>query len=127
MSPIIERKYPNGTTAYGIRWTDETGIGRKRFSKKWTKTQARAALARVEEQLACGIATRGTLARREGQVVTRKQVYRDVWGFAVMPRSTRTLESHVSRLRCKIAVVPETGITIGAVWGTGRRLTAGPP
>jgi integrase len=58
MSPIIERTYPNGTTAYGIRWTDETGVDRKRFSKKWTKTQARAALAKIEEQLACGIATR---------------------------------------------------------------------
>ena len=34
MSPIIERTYPNGTTAYGIRWTDETGVDRKRFSKK---------------------------------------------------------------------------------------------
>jgi integrase len=58
MSPIIERKNPGGGTVYGIRWTDETGVDRKRFSRRWTKTQARAELARVEQAIAVGVATR---------------------------------------------------------------------
>lgn len=58
MSPIIERTYPNGVTAYGIRWTDETGVDRKRFSRARTKTQARIELSNVEEKIALGVATR---------------------------------------------------------------------
>lgn len=58
MSPIIERKNPNGTIVYGIRWTDETGVDRKRTSRTWTKTQARAELAKIEQNLAIGVATR---------------------------------------------------------------------
>jgi integrase len=58
MSPIVERTYPNGTVTYGIRWTDENGVDRKQSSKKWTKTQAKAALADIEERLDSGVATR---------------------------------------------------------------------
>lgn len=58
MSPIIERTNPTGGVVYGIRWTDETGVDRKRFSRKWTKTQAKAALAEIEERLDAGVATR---------------------------------------------------------------------
>lgn len=58
MSPIIERKNPKGATCYGIRWTDEGGVDRKRFSRAWTKAQAKAELAKVEGNLASGVATR---------------------------------------------------------------------
>jgi integrase len=58
MTPVIERTYTNGTTTYGIRWTDETGVDRKRFSRKWSKTQARVELAKIERNLAFGVATR---------------------------------------------------------------------
>lgn len=61
MSPIIERRNPRGGLVYGIRWTDETGVDRRRFSRRWTKTQARAELAKVEQNLASGVATRVTM------------------------------------------------------------------
>jgi len=47
MGRIIERTYANGKTAYGIRWTDEDGRDRKRYSHDWTKALARAELAQI--------------------------------------------------------------------------------
>lgn len=67
------------------------------------------------------------LAKRPDDVITKKRLYLDVWGYQTMPRSTRTIESHVSRLRCKIAAVEGSEITIENVWGTGWRLRAGSP
>lgn len=58
MSPIIERTNKAGGVVHGIRWTDEHGVDRKRYSRRWTKTQAKHELATVEQNLAAGVATR---------------------------------------------------------------------
>lgn len=63
------------------------------------------------------------MAQRAGELVSKKQLYLDVWGFQVMPRSTRTVDSHVSRLRCKInAIGANASVVIDNVWGSGWRL-----
>jgi DNA-binding response OmpR family regulator len=47
---------------------------------------------------------------------------RDVWGFKLMG-STRTLDSHASRLRRKLAPVAKGRRWVVNVWGVGYRLT----
>jgi len=65
------------------------------------------------------------LAKRPDAVVTKKQLYQDVWGFQIMPRGTRTVDSHVSRLRRKLSAVDGNAIVIEAAWGTGWRFRPG--
>jgi len=62
------------------------------------------------------------LARDPVRVFTKEELLRDVWGFQLMG-STRTLDSHASRVRRKL--VPATGGRrwIVNVWGVGYRLT----
>ncbi|MCW2920496.1 MAG: two component transcriptional regulator, winged helix family [Thermoleophilia bacterium] len=69
------------------------------------------------------------LAERTDEVVTKRRLYLDVWGYPVMPRTTRTVDSHVSRLRRKIAASGANNcVVIDNVWGTGWRLrSAGGP
>jgi DNA-binding response OmpR family regulator len=56
------------------------------------------------------------------RVFTKEQLLREVWGFRSLGR-TRTLDSHASRLRRKLAAaVP--GIFVLNVWGVGYRLLA---
>lgn len=65
------------------------------------------------------------LAGRPGELVTKKQLYKDIWCFQIMPRSTRTVDSHVSRLRCKLSRVDGSSIVIDNVRGLGWRLLTG--
>jgi len=48
MGRIIERTNTSGQTIYGIRWTDEHGKDRKRYSRGWTKAAAQTELAATE-------------------------------------------------------------------------------
>jgi DNA-binding response OmpR family regulator len=60
------------------------------------------------------------LAEEPTRVFTKEELLRDVWGFKLMG-STRTLDSHASRLRRKL---PASGRRwIVNVWGIGYRLT----
>jgi DNA-binding response OmpR family regulator len=63
------------------------------------------------------------LARDPGRVHTKQELLRDVWGYASHGR-TRTVDSHASRLRRKLAAAgaPERYVT--NVWGIGYRLLA---
>jgi DNA-binding response OmpR family regulator len=61
-----------------------------------------------------------TLAEDPTRVFTKEELLRDVWGFELMG-STRTLDSHASRLRRKL--VPSGRRWIVNVWGVGYRLT----
>ena len=54
------------------------------------------------------------------RVFTKEQLLRDVWGFRSLGR-TRTLDSHASRLRRKLAAAG-AGIVVVNVWGVGYRL-----
>jgi DNA-binding response OmpR family regulator len=60
------------------------------------------------------------LAAEPHRVFTREQLLRSVWGFQTFGR-TRTLDSHVSRLRQKLRS-PEEGKLLINVWGVGYRL-----
>jgi DNA-binding response OmpR family regulator len=60
------------------------------------------------------------LASEPARVFTKEELLRDVWGFKLMG-STRTLDSHASRLRRKLA--PSGRRWIVNVWGVGYRLT----
>jgi DNA-binding response OmpR family regulator len=60
------------------------------------------------------------LARDPGRVFTKEQLLREVWGFRSLGR-TRTLDSHASRLRRKLAAAG--GDFVRNVWGVGYSLT----
>ncbi len=63
-----------------------------------------------------------TLAAAPTRTFTREELLREVWGFKSMG-TTRTLDSHASRLRRKLAV-GRTVFVIN-VWGIGYRLLDG--
>jgi len=60
------------------------------------------------------------LAEQPARVFTKEELLREVWGFRAMGR-TRTLDSHASRLRRKIAAVTDTPYVLNE-WGVGYRL-----
>ncbi|MGD9734751.1 MAG: winged helix-turn-helix domain-containing protein [Solirubrobacterales bacterium] len=61
------------------------------------------------------------LAERPGEVVTKEDLLRRVWGYAGRAR-TRTVDSHASRLRRTLHDAGAAGTTIVNVWGIGYRL-----
>ena len=60
------------------------------------------------------------LASDPERVFTREQLLRDVWGYRSY-MATRTLESHASRVRCKLAAAGLPGWVVN-VWGVGYKL-----
>jgi DNA-binding response OmpR family regulator len=60
------------------------------------------------------------LASDPDRVFTREQLLRDVWGFRTYV-PTRTLESHASRVRRKLASAGLSGWIVN-VWGVGYKL-----
>lgn len=60
------------------------------------------------------------LAREPTRVFTKDELLRDVWGFRSLGR-TRTLDSHASRLRRRLAEVGDTPYVLNE-WGVGYRL-----
>jgi DNA-binding response OmpR family regulator len=61
-----------------------------------------------------------TLAAEPTRVFSKEELLRDVWGFKLMG-STRTLDSHASRLRRKLGSSGRRWVI--NVWGVGYRLT----
>ncbi len=60
------------------------------------------------------------LAADPRRVCTKEELLRDVWGFrSLVP--TRTVDSHASRLRRKLAALAKTPFVIN-VWGIGYKL-----
>jgi DNA-binding response OmpR family regulator len=60
------------------------------------------------------------LAEQPTRVWTKDELLREVWGFRSLGR-TRTLDSHASRVRRRIAELTETPYVINE-WGVGYRL-----
>jgi DNA-binding response OmpR family regulator len=60
------------------------------------------------------------LATEPIRVFTKEELLRDVWGFRSLGR-TRTLDSHASRLRRKLAAETDTPYVLNE-WGVGYRL-----
>jgi DNA-binding response OmpR family regulator len=64
------------------------------------------------------------LARDPTRVFSRAELLRDVWGYPSRDVS-RTVESHASRLRCKLAAAGAVG-WVPSTWGVGYCLAARP-
>jgi len=60
------------------------------------------------------------MAQDPDRVFTREQLLRDVWGYRTFV-PTRTVESHASRVRCKLAAAGLPGWVVNE-WGVGYRL-----
>jgi DNA-binding response OmpR family regulator len=60
------------------------------------------------------------LASDARRVFTKQELLRDVWDFRA-PARTRTLDSHASRLRKRLATAGGRGFVVN-VWGVGYRL-----
>jgi DNA-binding response OmpR family regulator len=60
------------------------------------------------------------LASEPRRVFTKDELLRDIWGFRTHCR-TRTLDSHVSRLRSKLCRAPDDRYVVN-VWGVGYKL-----
>jgi len=60
------------------------------------------------------------MAEDPDRVLTRELLLRDVWGYRTFV-PTRTVESHASRVRCKLAAAGLPGWIVN-VWGVGYKL-----
>lgn len=78
---------------------------------------------RVLDLSAKEFALLATLARDPMRVHTKDELLRDVWGYRGAGR-TRTVDSHASRLRRKLAAHGAGRGWIANVWGVGYRLLA---
>jgi DNA-binding response OmpR family regulator len=85
-----------------------------RAARRVTVAGAGVALAAKEYDLLV------KLASEPARVFTKEQLLREVWGFRSLGR-TRTLDSHASRLRRKLAAAG--GDFVRNVWGVGYSLT----
>ena len=82
----------------------------------------RATLAgRVLDLSAKEFALLSALAKDPGRVLTKGELLRDVWGYRAAAR-TRTVDSHASRLRRKLAAHGGGERWVVNVWGIGYRL-----
>ena len=76
------------------------------------------ALSKREFEVLC------VLARDPGRVIAKEELMLALWGQAAGTR-TRTVESHVCRLRTKLVDGGADGFVANS-WGVGWKLTAGP-
>ena len=63
------------------------------------------------------------LAARDGRVVTRQELLKEVWGYGAFVLS-RTVDSHIAELRRKLEVDPAHPRHIVTVWKVGYRFEA---
>lgn len=61
------------------------------------------------------------LLRNIGTLLTRENLMTEVWGYS-SPINTRTVDTHISRVRKKLSLVPEQGWQLSAVYQCGYRL-----
>lgn len=55
-------------------------------------------------------------------LLSRKQIQETVWGRRALGASSRTIDTHISRLRLKLDLRPETGFSLSTVYKYGYRL-----
>lgn len=85
-----------------------------RGTRRVTVNGEAVVLSGKEYELLCKLAADPT------RVFTKERLLRDVWGFRSMGR-TRTLDSHASRLRRKLAAAG-SGECVINIWGVGYKL-----
>ena len=64
----------------------------------------------------------GLLVRRRGEILTRDEILKQVWGYEDPPL-TRTVDTHILKLRQKIEPDPANPTFILTVYGAGYRFT----
>lgn len=57
-----------------------------------------------------------------GKVISRSHILEEIWGIENQDISTRTVDTHVSRLRKKLALGEENGWTLTAIYQHGYRI-----
>ena len=57
-----------------------------------------------------------------GKVISRSHILEEIWGIENRDISTRTLDTHVSRLRKKLALGEDNGWTLSAIYQHGYRI-----
>jgi DNA-binding response OmpR family regulator len=65
-----------------------------------------------------------TLASNKGRVFTRDNLLNSLWGYDYYGDS-RTVDSHIKRLRAKLDVTPHDGWEIKTIWGVGYKFEEG--
>lgn len=66
-----------------------------------------------------------TLAASQDRVFSREQLLESLWGYDYLG-DTRTVDSHIKRLRAKLDVLKPKGWHIRTIWGVGYRMEALP-
>jgi len=61
------------------------------------------------------------LFRNPGRLLSRSYILENVWGTSA-ELSTRTVDTHISRVRNKLGIHPNRGVRLGAVYNHGYRL-----
>ena len=61
------------------------------------------------------------LFRNSGRLLSRSYILEHVWGTSA-ELSTRTVDTHISRVRNKLRIHPNRGVRLGAVYNHGYRL-----
>lgn len=59
-------------------------------------------------------------ATNPGKVFTRDQLLESVWGYEYFG-NTRTVDTHIKRIRTKLGLSDSSGFDIRTVWGVGYR------
>ncbi|HPF86648.1 MAG TPA: response regulator transcription factor [Candidatus Limiplasma sp.] len=62
-----------------------------------------------------------TLAEHPGKVFSRENLLESLWGFDYFG-DTRTVDTHIKRLRAKVEAAQPEGFEIKTIWGVGYRL-----
>ena len=62
-----------------------------------------------------------TLAEHPGKVFTRDNLLESLWGYDYFG-DTRTVDTHIKRLRAKVEAADPEGFEIKTIWGVGYRL-----
>lgn len=63
------------------------------------------------------------LVEKEGEVVSREDLLRKVWGYEVIP-NTRTIDNYILAFRKYFEEDPKNPVYFHSVWGVGYRFTA---
>lgn len=62
------------------------------------------------------------LFRNAGKMLSRDHILEEIWGIESKKLSTRTVDTHISRLRKKLALKPENGWKLSAIYQLGYRM-----
>ena len=62
------------------------------------------------------------LFQNVGRLLSREHIQEAVWGRRMLASSSRSMDTHLSRLRIKLDLRPETGIVLTPVYNFGYRL-----